>query len=151
MRRFSGIAGFVLAIAILAIASAGAQNSNELIGAWELTQQTNPDGEPVDATALVVFSAGHYTYMATFGNDRPDYASGAEATDEQRIAAFNTFAANGGAYSISGNRSVSHPMVAKHAYQYASDYTIEGNFVIEGDSMTFTNDSGSVFKFRRLD
>ena len=149
MRRFSGIAGVVLTITILAIASAGAQNSNEMIGAWELTEWTNPQGQPVDASAMIVFSAGHYIWLATRG-DRPDYAPG-EATDEQRIAAFDTLSTNGGAYSISGDRSISHPKVAKHAYQTAPDYTIEGNFVIEGDSMTFTNDSGSVYRFRRLD
>jgi hypothetical protein len=135
---------------ILAIASVGAQSSNELIGAWELTEWTNPDGDPVDASSMIVYSAGHYIWLATMGDDRPDYAPG-EATDAQRVAAFRTLATNGGSYSISGNRSVSHPTIAKHAYQTAADYTIEGTFVIEGDSMTFTNDNGGIYKFRRLD
>lgn len=150
MRTFLFTAALTLAVPLFLVPSAQAQSPNALVGAWELTEATNADGDNSAATGILIFSAGHYSWIQASGG-RPSYASQAEASDAQRVAAFNSFGANAGSYTVSGRTLTRDPAVAKNPYVYAPDRTIVGTFTIEGSMLTITSENGAVSRYRRLD
>jgi hypothetical protein len=130
---------------------AQAQGPSALVGAWELTEGTAPDGSTGEATGMLVFSGGHYSWIQTFGGDRPSYSSQDEATDAQKLVAFESFGANAGSYTVSGSTLTRDPAAAKNPYVYAPDSTIVATFAIEGRTLTITGENGAVTKYSRLD
>lgn len=151
MRAFPIITILMLAVSTMAIPTAQAQGQNSLVGAWELTEGTAPDGSTGESSGMLVFSGGHYSWLQIFGSDRPSYSSQDEANDAQKLAAFESFGANAGSYTVSGSTLTREPAVAKNPYVYAPGNTIVATFAIEGRTLTITGANGAVTKYSRLD
>ncbi len=135
----------------MAIPAAQAQGQSSLVGTWELTEATAPDGSTGEASGMLVFSGGHYSWIQTFGSDRPSYSSQDEATDAQKVAAFESFGANAGSCTVSGSTVTRDPALAKNPYVYAPGRTIVATFSIQGRALTITDANGAVSKYSRLD
>ena len=133
------------------VAAPSAQGSNPLVGVWEATEETTPDGGTMlsNVGGIAIYTAGgHYAWMRAYGT-RPTYPSQAEATDAQRLAAFNTFSANGGTYTVSGSMVTHHPSVAKNPFVSAPGAGAPQTFQIQGKTLTMTNQQGRIRKFTR--
>jgi len=150
MRTSLLITVLTLAISTIATPTAQAQGQSPLVGAWELTEATDADGNVIEATGMMIFSAGHYTWIRVSDSNRPDYSSQDEATDAQKVAAFESFGSNAGTYTVSGSTLTRDPVAAKNPYVYAPDHRIVGDFEIEGRTLTITSTRG-VETYSRLE
>ena len=126
--------------------------ADDLVGAWEITESIVADGTPIENVGgMIVFTAsGHYSWIR-MGGTRPSYPSQAEATDAQKIAAFETLGANAGTYTVSGSTLTRDPAAAKNPYVYAPGNTTVRTFQIDGRTLTLTNQNGAVEKLRRIE
>lgn len=142
---------FVAAIiVVVSLALPTAQTTNPLVGAWEYTEGTRADGTSVEnPVGMIVFTNTHYSHIRVSGM-RPQYASQAEATDAEKIAAFDTLAANAGTYEVSGSTLTLRPSVAKNPNVYAPGNSIELTFTIDGKTLATTSSTG-VLKFVRVE
>ena len=127
-----------------------------LEGAWVATSRTDAEGNTSDevSPALYVFTGNHYSIMIATG-DRPRSA-GEEMTEQERIAAYDSFIANSGRYEIDGNILKTRAYVAKSP-DYMGDWpdneqTYE--FEVDGETLTLTNldfGAGTVTTFRQVE
>ena len=150
MRAFPMIPVLTLTVLLIAMPTAYAQGQNALDGAWELVEATNADGNAVESTGMLIFSVGHYSWIRIFDSGRPSYSSQDEATDAQKVAAFNSFGSNAGSYTVSGSTLTRDPAAAKNPYVYAPDNRIVSTYAIDGRTLTLTNMNG-VEMYTRLD
>jgi len=116
-------------------AQAVAPARSPLVGAWKIVQNANG---PVSQPSLYVFTARHYSRMSTAGDKaRVKFKDGdpAKATAAEKLAAYDTFAANTGTYEISGNVVVLKVILAKSPNR--PDDRLQ--FKVEGASLTLTD------------
>lgn len=96
--------------------AAEAQGSSDLAGGWIVTSWTSSEGVVDDTPqrGLFVFTAaGHYSMMYVLGDEpRPTY-SGDTMTEAETLAAYESFVANSGRYSVDGNRLSYEAYMAK--------------------------------------
>jgi hypothetical protein len=143
MRRIATITSFLglIAVATVAWRTAGPAQGNPLQGSWIST------GWEYDGTAasdpqrgLLVFTGNHYSMMFVFGNEpRPRY-SGEALTDAETLAAYGSFVANSGRYSISGNEVTTVAYMAKDP-NYMADFEendVTLTFRIDGETLHLT-------------
>ncbi len=140
-----------LAIAVTGLSLAfTAQAQDALNGVWKVEEMTIEDAEnPGPFTdlppSLYIFTDGYYSIMSILGDgSRPDFQPGDDVSDEDTIAAYNTFLANSGSYEVSGSTITFHIMLAK--VPTAMGTTAEGEYRLEGDALylTQTNPLGIV-------
>jgi hypothetical protein len=112
MTRISvAVALVVLAIALPASAQ---KPAGSLRGAWRVASLTTADGKTDSAPqpGLYIFTDRHY------GIQRVTTARAAlpaqNASDKDRLAAFDPFIANTGTYELQGNTLITRPIVAKN-------------------------------------
>ena len=107
MRSTTPVTSFLaLTLVILAgsWAPAAAQEASDLNGAWIVTGWSNADGEanPSPQRGLYMFvvtraEGGNYSMMFVPGSEpRAEFAMQGEATDQEKVAAFDSFVANSG-------------------------------------------------------
>ena len=134
-----------------------AQAQGSLEGAWQVQEImiTGGDNEGTSTDTglrFLLFSGGHYTRMGNAGT-RPEFTQGEAPTDEQMIAAYNSFRANAGTYEVSGSKLMLHHMVARAPN--AASGNPEFDYQVEGDKLmlTATNNQGVVTQatYTRLD
>ncbi len=166
MRR---IAAFTAAFALLGIlASTGsiAAQESSVVGGWIVTSWETADGEvnSEPQRGLFMFTAsGQYSMMYILGDQPRAEYSGDTQTDAEKVAAYDSFVANSGRYSVDRNQITYEAAMAKSP-NYMANFTPEtagpegGNastmtFAIENGVLTlrFTsgNAEGSTATFRR--
>jgi hypothetical protein len=156
MRRLIDTTLF-LGLYALALASTAvhAQTKNPLMGAWKVTEIANPNSPPLTnpQAGLYIFTEKHYSAVRLNGTKPlPNYPSNDVATDAEKVAVFNTLYMNTGSYTVSGNMLTMSPMVAKSAFAMAPGRTLQYEFSISGNTLTFTQKpSGPGLKFTRLE
>ncbi len=150
MRTLPIITVLALVVSLIAMPAGKAQGQTALEGAWELMEATDADGNAVESMGMLIFSGGHYSWIRLFGSGRPSYTSQSEATDAQKVAAFNSFGSNAGSYTVSGSTLTRDPAAAKNPYVYAPDNRLVSTFAIDGRTLTLTNMNG-VEIYTRLD
>jgi hypothetical protein len=139
MRRAPVVALGLLTLTALSGAwhTAEAQGSSELAGGWIVTSWTSPDGTVNDQPqkGLFLFTAtGQYSMMYIRGDEpRPRY-EGESQTDEEILAAYNSFTANSGRYTVDGNQLVYEAYMAKDPNYMADFMSEEGG---NGVTVTF--------------
>jgi hypothetical protein len=132
-----------------------AQMKNPLMGAWKVTEIANPKGPPLTnpQAGLYIFTEKHYSAVRLNGEKPlPPYPSNDKATDADKVAVFNILYMNTGGYSVSGNMLTLSPMVAKSAFAMAPGRTLQYEFTVNGDMLTFVQKpAGPALKFVRLE
>ena len=131
------------------------QAKNPLIGAWKVTEITNPDSPPLTnpQAGLYLFTEKHYSAVRLNGaKPLPTYPSNDVATDADKVAVFNILYMNTGGYTVSGNRLTLSPTVAKSAFAMAPGRTLEYEFTVKGDTLTLIQKpKGPGLKFIRVE
>ncbi len=116
MRRSVTIIALLSAVTLVSVAwdSADSHQDARLVGAWIATAWAN-DGNPVanPQRGLLVFTERNYSMMFVRGETpRPRY-SGDALTEAETIAAYRSFVANSGRYTVSGNEITTEAYMAK--------------------------------------
>lgn len=122
---------FILASVPGTVLTAAAQQS--LTGGWVVTDWISPDGEASSrhAQGLFIFSeSGHYSMMYVTGNSERSLFAGEEGpTDEEKLAAYESFVANSGRYSVSESSITMEAYMAKNPNYMAAFGRDGGNGV----------------------
>jgi len=119
-----------------------AQGSSDLAGGWIVTSWTEPDGTVNEQPqrGLFLFTAtGQYSMMYVPGNEpRPRY-EGENQTEAETLAAYGSFIANSGRYTVDGSNVMYEAYLAKDP-NYMADWNTDepGN----GQNVTFSITDG---------
>lgn len=153
----SSPAAHVLPLLLLSLASACRTPSqhadrtvrsveSHLSGVWRATVVTTSGSDRSSTNAapppsLFILTRTHYSQIYEQGDTaRADFA-GPRPSDLEKIAAFDSFVANGGTYRVVGNVMLLQPTVAKRPRPAGGYWTIPHEFRIRGDTL-FTVDRG---------
>src|SRR5438552_214128 len=101
MMRFVKIG---LGIAVVTTPLAAQRSSRSLEGAWKVTEivTTGADSSRVTSPqpGLLIFTRKHYSIMYVTGNAPRTPYKAANPTQEEKLAAFDSFVANTGTYEV---------------------------------------------------
>lgn len=161
MNRTLMFNALLCALAVVDVHRVAAQGSAQLAGGWMIASWQSADGQ-VDSTpqrGLFIFTeSGHYSIMYVPDDlPRPRW-TGAAMTDAEKMAAYDSFIANTGRYSIQGNEITYEAYLAKNPNYMADFGTQAGNagrigFAVQGDLLTLRfltgNDAGETATLRR--
>ena len=116
MHRSVTIVALLSAVTLVSVAwdSTDSNQDSRLVGAWVATAWEY-DGNPVadPQRGLLVFTERNYSMMFVFGETpRPRY-SGDGLADAEKISAYDSFVANSGRYTVSGNEITTEAYMAK--------------------------------------
>ena len=117
------------------LAAQAGTGKSPLVGAWKVVET---EVGPVSQPNLYIFTARHFSRMNTIG-DKPrakfkEYDP-AKTTPQEKIAAYDSFAANTGTYEISGNTIVFKVLLAKNPNRPDDKF----QFKVEGNTLTITD------------
>ena len=115
--------------------TAEAQSTSDLAGAWVVSSWESADGEVNSSPqrGLFVFTAtGHYSMMYVPGSE-PRAELSETSIDADFVAAYNSFVANSGRYTIDGNEITYEAFMAKDA-AYMGRFAPTGG---EGNAQSF--------------
>jgi hypothetical protein len=124
---------------------AGKKNSIE--GVWRIVEVVGTGGNGYTDTNplpnLMIVTRGHYMMMRDTGDKPRALYQTTKPTDAEKLAAFDSFFANGGTYELSGSTMTIHPTVARVPNYSAGGWTkytvrIEGNNLYMTDKSTDT-------------
>ena len=123
------------------------EQENGIQGAWIVTSEDDSHQR-----GLFIFTQSNYSMMYVIGDEpRAPYA-GETATEEEALAAFQSFVANSGRYALDGNRLTYEAYMAKNP-SYMGDWPDNADWAtveVDGDTMTWTDSGGWVFSLRRV-
>jgi hypothetical protein len=115
---------------------------NALVGSWRLvtSEWTSEDGEVItsmgrDAVGFIIYTEdGHMAYQMMAAN-RQSFATGdmRRATAEEKLAAFDSFAAYCGTYHVQGSTVVHHVAVSLSPNWVGSDQ--QRTLTLAGDQL----------------
>jgi hypothetical protein len=115
-----------------------------LEGAWKVAEIViTGDGAinvPNAQPGLFIFAQKHYSMFYVSGSQPRTLFKGENATNEEKIAAYDSFVANTGTYEISGSTITIHPMVARNPNFMAGGFD-KYQFRIEGNTLWLTEKS----------
>ena len=124
MRTTTSITSYLALFAVLAVnwSSAEAQEASDLNGAWIVTNWTSPDGDVNENSqrGLFIFTitrddGGNYSMMFVPGDQpRSEYA-GEQLTDQEKLAAYDSFVPNSGRLTVEGNELTGNYVPVAHA------------------------------------
>jgi len=152
------IAVLASTLAVTIRSDADAQTSS-IAGAWVIHSLNRDGQEPRnwEGPSLVIFTEdGYYSYFYA-GPDHAavsaDPGARSQLTDEQRLAAYGSFAAHTGTYTIDGDLLTLHIYIRKSPI--AVDFPDNGNpsrFRVDGDTMRYydANNEGYTVLTRAL-
>src|SRR2546426_6151971 len=97
--------------------SAQSSTKKPIEGAWKVTEivVTGTDASNVanPQPGLIIFARKHYSVMWVPGNQPRSLFKGEDPTNEEKVAAYDSFIANSGTYEVEGATLTLHPMVAR--------------------------------------
>ena len=89
---------------------------------------------------LFIFTRGHYSIMYVPGNQPRTLKKAETETTDEKVAAFDSFLANAGAYEVVGSTITIRPMVARDPNYMVGGFN-KYQFRIDGNTLTLTNKS----------
>jgi Lipocalin-like domain len=114
---FRRLKGLTLLVLCTTAVSAQSSAKNPIEGAWKVTEivVTGTDASNVanPQPGLIIFARKHYSVMWVPGNQPRSLFKGEDPTNEEKIAAYDSFVANSGTYEVAGATLTLHPMVAR--------------------------------------
>ena len=135
-------------ILLLASAIATAQNAvkkSSIEGVWKIVEVSTTGGaSPTTVTnpqpSLLIITRGYYTMMYVPGDKPRDMYQAVKPTEAEKMAAFDSFFANGGTYELGGNTMTIHPSVAR-VQNYAAGGWTEYTIRTVGENLWLTDKS----------
>lgn len=164
MRTTTSITSFLALFAAFAVgwSSAEAQQASDLNGAWLVTSWTSPDGDVNENSQRGLFTftitrdnGGNYSMMFVPGDQPRSEYSGEQQTDQEKLAAYDSFIANSGRLTVEGNELTYEAYMAKDTNYMASwgENGATATWEVDGNTLTlrFTSDflDGVTGTFRR--
>jgi hypothetical protein len=114
---FRIMTGLTLLVLCTTVISAQGSKKKRIEGAWKVTEivVTGADtaNVPNAQPGLIIFARKHYSAMWVPGNQPRSLFKGEDPTDQEKIAAYDSFVANSGTYEVAGATLTLHPMVAR--------------------------------------
>ena len=108
-----------LMLLVLCATAVSAQSSKKkpIEGVWKVTEivvtGAGASNVPNPQPGLIIFARKHYSVMWVPGNQPRSLFKGEDPTNEEKIAAYDSFVANSGTYEVEGATLTLHPMVAR--------------------------------------
>ena len=114
---FRTLIGLTLLVLCTTAVSAQSSKKKPIEGAWKVTEivVTGTDASNVanPQPGLIIFARKHYSVMWVPGDQPRSLFKGEVPTNEEKIAAYDSFVANSGTYEVAGATLTLHPMVAR--------------------------------------
>jgi len=114
---FRILKGLTLLVLCTTVVSAQSSTKKPIEGAWKVTEivvtGASASKVPNPQPGLFIFAQKHYSVMWVPGNQPRSLFKGEDPTDEEKIAAYDSFVANSGTYEVAGATLTLHPMVAR--------------------------------------
>ncbi|HKZ79337.1 MAG TPA: lipocalin-like domain-containing protein [Pyrinomonadaceae bacterium] len=114
---FRILKGLTLLVLCATVVSAQSSRKKPIEGAWKVTEivvtGANASNVPNPQPGLIIFAQKHYSVMWVPGNQPRSLFKGEDPTNEEKIAAYDSFVANSGTYEVDGATLTLHPMVAR--------------------------------------
>jgi len=135
---FQILKGLTLLVVCTTVVSAQSSTKKSIEGAWKVTEivVTGADASNVSTPqpGLIIFTQKYYSVMWIPGNQPRALFKGEDPTNEEKIAAYNSFVANSGTYDVAGETLTLHPMVARSPNFMAGGVS-KNQFRIEGTTL----------------
>ena len=114
---FRILKSLMLLVLCTTVVSAQSSTKKPIEGAWKVTEivvtGANASNVPNPQPGLIIFAQKHYSAMWVPGNQPRSLFKGEDPTDQEKIAAYDSFVANSGTYEVAGTTLTLHPMVAR--------------------------------------
>jgi len=129
-----------LTILVLFTTAISAQNSTKkpIEGVWKVTEivVTGADAANVATPqpGLIIFARKHYSVIWIPGNQPRSLFKGEDPTNEEKIAAYDSFVANSGTYEVAGETLTLHPVVSRSP-NFMAGGAAKNQFRIEGTKL----------------
>lgn len=138
----TSIALAALAVTLLTACQGAEAPEPPLEGAWKVVS-INVTGPASAANttvqpSLYLFGDKHYSMMRATGNQPRTLSATDSATDAERLAAYNSFIANTGAYEVADSTLTIHPVVARDP-NYMAGGSDKYTFRVSGDTLWLSN------------
>jgi Lipocalin-like domain len=138
---FRILKGLTLLVLCTTVVSAQSSKKKPIEGAWKVTEivvtGANASNVPNPQPGLIIFARKHYSVMWVPGNQPRSLFKGENPTDEEKIAAYDSFVANSGTYEVAGATLTFHPMVARSPNFMAGGVS-KSQLRIEGTTLWLT-------------
>lgn len=129
-----------LTILVLCTTAVSAQNSTKkpIEGVWKVTEIVVTGADAVNVATpqpgLIIFARKHYSVMWIPGNQPRTLFKGESPTNEEKIAAYDSFVANAGTYEVAGEILTLHPVVSRSP-NFMAGGSAKNQFRIEGTTL----------------
>src|SRR5712691_4969992 len=114
---FRILKGLTLLVLCTTVVSAQSSTKKPIEGTWKVTEIVVTGADASNVTnpqpGLIIFAQKHYSAMWVSGNQPRSLFKGKDPTDQEKIAAYDSFVANSGTYEVAGATLTLHPMVAR--------------------------------------
>jgi hypothetical protein len=114
---FRILKGLTLLLLCTTVVSAQSSTKKPIEGVWKVTEivvtGANASNVANPQPGLIIFTQKHYSVMWVPGNQPRSLFKGEDPTDQEKIAAYDSFVANSGTYELAGATLTLHPMVAR--------------------------------------
>jgi hypothetical protein len=134
----------VLAPAAL-LAQGGTRTSVE--GVWKVVQRVTTGTDALTAAnpaSLFIFTRGYYSLIyVSSAQPRALMKDPDKPTDQEKLAAFDSFFANSGTYEIAGTTLTTHPIVARSP-NFMAGGSEKYQFRVQGDTLWLTERSAEL-------
>ncbi len=141
------IALAVLAASLLTACEGAERSESPLEGAWSVASihVSGPDSAASTTVqpSLFLFGDKHYSMMRVTGNQPRTLAATDSPTDAEKLAAYNSFIANTGAYEVADSTLTIHPVVARSP-NYMSGGSDIYHFRVSGDTLWLSNTGADI-------
>jgi Lipocalin-like domain len=138
---FQVLKGLTLLVLCATVVSAQSSKKKPIEGTWKVTEivvtGANASNVANPQPGLIIFARKHYSVMWVPGNQPRSLFKGENPTDEEKIAAYDSFVANSGTYEVTGATLTLHPMVARSPNFMAGGVS-KSQLRIEGTTLWLT-------------
>jgi Lipocalin-like domain len=130
--------GLTIVVLCTTIVSAQSSTKKSIEGVWKVTEivVTGEDAVnvPSPQPGLIIFTEKHYSVMWIPGNQPRTLFKGESPTNEEKIAAYDSFVANAGSYEVTGETLTLHPVVSRSP-NFMAGGSAKNQFRIEGTTL----------------
>jgi hypothetical protein len=130
------------------VPSATAEQSTKapgpLEGVWReaeiVVTGANPSSIPNPQPSLYIFTSAHYAMLGTVGDKPRQLHKALDATNDEKIAAYNSFFGNAGTYEVAGDTVTIRPVVARMP-NFMAGGSQKLQFRLDGETLWLTGKS----------